>query len=211
MRGHTIHQERISALGRWGALRPEIVVVASSGNDLTDLVGLRTQRCRLDGAVPTEFAEETWSFAGVATAVLSDSMRRIISVVAVPLDAGRCREAGNRYRETLVDLHRGLGARGSRLVFAPIENMNCGGDPAWNEPVEMDAILSAAAGADVPVTDLRGILHDGDGTRLGPVDSHPSPLGHRRLAEALSERLSAQHILDRCRQGAPDARAPSGG
>ncbi len=55
LQGHTITQERAEALSRWASLRPRVVVVARTSNDVTDVLSLQRAGCRIGGAPPATF------------------------------------------------------------------------------------------------------------------------------------------------------------
>lgn len=52
VQGHTIAEERIEALSRWAALRPRVIVIGQTNNDIVDLAALQSSGCRVGGRSP---------------------------------------------------------------------------------------------------------------------------------------------------------------
>lgn len=211
LQGHTIAQERVEVLCRWAALRPRVVVVGRSSNDVLDLAGLMESGCRVGGALPAELlpslpeaAQDLRLVAGAmeARARLHVMTRRLREALrnASPLpDAPRCAAAEAAYVSEARDLARGAARAGARVLFAAFEHTSCGGAYTLQDGAAFERRLAAAVAEEgARSLDLKEALTP-PGMRLTPWDGHPSPRGHEALAGHIAEHLAAGGWLEGCR------------
>lgn len=211
LQGHTITQERVEVLGRWASLRPRVVVVGRSSNDVTDVLSLQGAGCRIGGAPPRAFApavpEALQDLRIVEGAlevrarlrVMTERQRQILRGDAPAVDAGRCAAAGEAYVAEARELARGAVRAGTRVLFAAFEHARCGDESSMLNPATFEARVEAAVIAEGARTvDLHGVF-EGPADRLQPWDNHPSPRGHEGLAEGIAADLMASGWLLGCR------------
>ncbi len=207
--GQTIAQERTNLLSRWAGLHSDLAVVATCGNDLTDLALLQARSCRLETA-PVSALRPFGSAADRALDGFTQEVRaqlvhtrsRMEEIVdsgggALPESRAACDAAADEYVREAVDTARALRARHERLVFDLLEPFFCpAAHGAWGEPEQnaFSARLTTALKAEGAV-----VLVSPWAARLTPWDEHPSPAGHRTIARALAQRLESLGWLDRCR------------
>jgi hypothetical protein len=199
VRGHTIVEERNQALGRYGGLRFDTVVIAQTANDLVDLARLEALGCPLDGEPPTSFVR------GDSRIALVPSARRELRRLGFELTVGsaemhaRCRQAGLRYIGVLADTLRRLRARGSAVVFASIEPLSCAPEDApWVDQTLMPSVALTVRTGGGTFVDATAFARAA-GARLTPHDSHPSRSGHASIARTLAGALAGVPELGRCR------------
>jgi len=200
MQGHTIAEERTDALARWASLHPDLVVVASTGNDLEDLIRLRENGCRLGGAIPTTFRTEHRHAGSGGMQILSARMRAVLNHPD-PGDrnAAECTAAWRSYQDLASDLARGVRGLGGRAVLVTLDPFHCGDADGSSEiQRSRQALDERLRGEGALSFDVSSVFRE-PGTTLAPADGHPSPLGHRRIAEALSEVLVRAGALEACR------------
>jgi lysophospholipase L1-like esterase len=211
LQGHTITQERAEVLSRWASLRPRIVVVGRTSNDVTDVLSLQRAGCRVGGAPPATFtpalpdvAVDLRLVAGAleARARLRGMTDRLIATLRggqVDLDAPRCAAAAEAYVQEAQDLARGAARAGARVLFAAFEQPWCGEGPNLLNAASFESRVTAVAAAEgARVVDLSGLLH-APSARLQPWDNHPSPAGHEDLAAGIAADLIASGWLEACR------------
>ena len=207
MRGHSIVHERIAALGRWRDLRPEIIVVEHTSNDLADLYAAAPD-CPGPRSTPTDFGPD------VPPLILRTNIGRRLQDLGVRAARERAAppstlapEASDamraRYAQELDALASGAARWGGRTVFVELGTFFCG---AAGEDFTglREAILGSVGG--LAYVDAREALW-AQGSTLAPLDTHPSPEGHRRTAIQIADVLVAGGLVDRCREGA-SPRAP---
>jgi len=210
MPGDTIAEERVGVLGRWAYLKPKVVLVGQTANDLEDLLLLERRGCRLGGAVPTEFAPTVPKNVGTLRVTrISQEIAARLTMLSPKMNAVRdrtgkidppatpeeCSAVADRYLELLLDLTRGVQGWGGNLLFVMHEKPFCGGQ----EQSTFDArIRTELAAAGARLVDVSDVLKQREAT-LQPNDSHPSPEGHRRFAESIAKDLVSSGWLDECR------------
>lgn len=210
MPGHTIAEERVGALGRWGALPARVVLVSHTANDLEDLVILKRGGCRIDGPPPIELRPalngtlqdlrllKVGQEVAARIELLSPRMRRLrlggAPELRRPAGAEECAAAEQAYLALSLDLAGALSARGTKLLFAFVEGFFCGGA----SPRAFQADFTRRLGeAGALVIDATSALRDPEAS-LRPADSHPSPLGHGRIATRIEAALQASGWLQGC-------------
>lgn len=211
LQGHTITHERAEALSRWASLRPRIIVVARSANDVTDVLSLQRAGCRIGGAPPATFTPALPSVAMdlrlVAGAVeararLRGMTERLLGTLRggrPDLDTPRCNAASELYLREAQDLARGAARAGARVLFAVFEHPWCGAGANHLDPQAFEARAAAVAAAEGARTvDLSEVLQ-APNTRLRPWDNHPSARGHEALAAGVTADLIASGWLEACR------------
>lgn len=211
LQGHTITQERAEALSRWASLRPRVVVVARTSNDVTDVLGLRRAGCRIGGAPPTTFtpalpdvAQDLRLVEGAVGARarlrgMTDRLIRTLRGGQIEIDAPRCAAAGELYLQEAQDLARGAARSGVRVLFAAFERSWCGEGTNHLAASAFDARVAAAVTAEgARSLDLSEVLTN-PASRLRPWDNHPSPQGHDDLATGIVADLVASGWLEACR------------
>lgn len=210
MRGHTIAQERIAALGRFREPAASIVIVGQSANDLEDLVDMESFGCKLGGPLPTALrpaippeAEGLGSRAQDVAAGVAVLGERLRAFMKRPGDApgrteARCAEATKAYAAEAAEIAGEVRKGGGKPLFASLEKTFCAGKPWQNAegtaPFYEPAVREAGGAVEVI-----GVAFHDPGVTLEPHDGHPSPEGHRRIAMRLADRLAALGWLDACR------------
>lgn len=195
MRGNSIPCERMVALGRWAHLGPDLVVVAHTANDLADLA---RGSCAPGSPTPTRFEPVAADgLAGRATDLrtAAEGWRAARGTDTRPSATMDCAAAADAYALEVELLAAGVAAWGGQLAVAVVEPFWCpeGGPVPDAAMRRLDERLAAVA----LVIDATDALR-AQGTSLRPLDSHPSPLGHERIAESVFERLRASGMLTAC-------------
>jgi hypothetical protein len=211
LQGHTITQERAEALSRWASLRPRVVVVARTSNDVTDVLSLQRAGCRIGGAPPSTFtpalpnvAMDLRLVAGAveARARLRGRTDRLLNPLrgaGADFEAPRCTAAGEAYLREAQDLARGAARAGARVLFAAFERPWCGEGTNHLDAPAFEAQMNARVTAEGARTlDLSEVLTR-PRTRLRPWDNHPSPQGHDDLATGIVAELVDSGWLEACR------------
>jgi lysophospholipase L1-like esterase len=210
MRGHTILQQRIAALGRWAAHRPDLVIVQQTGNDLMDLAMSRASGCGPDTQAATAFESalpevvKKWRFfrvvqdAGLQIEGTLQGNASSAGRAELMLSPAACEALAVDYVGEVGRLAAGLQKNGASLLVANWEPLVCnaGGDSRWT----LDGLAQAKAYATMPLTfvDAHDTLQQGNAMLL-PVDAHPSALGHSLFASRLAQRLVGSQVLAHCR------------
>jgi lysophospholipase L1-like esterase len=206
-RGHTIHQERIAALGRWPHIKHDGVILGiTGGNDLIDLNLLQRNGCEVGGTIPTSFEPldpVALNDASVGKALLVKSLKSFLEDRPVggadDLSPAQCDSLATEYQKILVTFARELKARQQSFMVVQFESFACNYKGDWFRQDLSDGILPLAASEGAVTTDVRAILWS-QGMTLLPADRHPSAAGHRSMAEAIASNMIAQHVVDRCRE-----------
>lgn len=211
LQGHTITQERAEVLSRWASLRPRVVVVGRSANDVTDVVNLQGSGCQVGGPAPREFvpsvpeaARDVLLVAGALEArarlrVMTSRLRDLFRGGHSEADAQRCAAAERAYVTEARDLARGAARARTRVLFATFESSWCGDAENHLDVDGFERRLGAAVAAEHARTlDLRAAL-DPAAARLRPWDLHPSAVGHDALAAGIADDLVASGWLEGCR------------
>jgi lysophospholipase L1-like esterase len=210
MRGHTIHQERISALGRWGAADyTGVILGVLGGNDLTDLDRLIRNGCDVSGPVPSAF--DLWEVDKDSAFVAAKRLLSRLSgarpffgfyadhLASRSMDESGCVRLGEEYSKSFFSLVRALKARKQTLLVALFEPFWCDTKSAWSGRSYTVNLLKQAREEGALVADMGTMLLD-PSLLLLPVDRHPSSRGHQRIAEAIAKELIEHHALDGCRK-----------
>lgn len=209
LQGHTITQERAEVLSRWAPLRPNIIVVGRSSNDLIDVAQLLRSGCRVGGPPPQEFEpalpERSLDLHLVAGAmeararvhVMAERLRGLMAGGPPPGEAPAERAAAeSAYLEEACDLTRGAAGFGARVLFANLESQGC--RPPCDDGAFERRLTAAVSAAGASTVDLTAVL-TGESMRLLPWDNHASPQGHAALAARLAAALVARGWLQGCR------------
>lgn len=210
MRGQSILQERIAALGRWQALRPEVVVVEHTSNDIMDLSSAEASGCRAGSAIPVDFHPTA------PPVVRSLSLFRLAQDLGIklsvqhgaaaaagktvqPVSLAECDRLAADYRREVRALAQGVDSNGGHLLFAQWTYFSCDSSahPDFQAHVtQLRADLDATRAAFLDATDVL----EAAGTTLQPHDNHPSPAGHRAFAGRVADALDSRGWLATCRE-----------
>ncbi len=214
MRGHSILQERIAALGRWQALHPTIVVVEHTANDLMDLSSAEAHGCRAGGPVSSSFHSATPRILRslrlfriaqeLGIRIESQSAAAAMGGrAAEPVAPAECERLAADYLSEAIALAEGVRRFGGHLLFGLWEPLFCeSAAPPDLTPYTMRlrTRLASSGAAFLDATDVFQVA----GATLRPEDGHPSVLGHRLFAERVATALDQSGWLTQCRVG--DAR-----
>lgn len=195
VRGHTIAEERIQALGRYGARKFEVVVIAQTANDLEDLARLDAMACGVDAEPAATFVA-----GGDAPDKIVAFKREASRLGRLPQLTGEaCVRAAEHYVRLAEDTVRRLSSKGSAVFFASLEAPWCSpADVRWIEGTLMPKLATAVSAASGTYLDARAALRPED-ARLVPHDQHPSERGHAAIAAVLAEAIGKSPILQGCR------------
>jgi len=218
MQGFSIAQERVAVLSRWATPRPDVVVIATSSNDLDDLANFTAMRCSLE--VPPASRIHPW--ARLEGPAVTEMRAQLVALERRLFDAtgGRvggsaaarlaaCEASTRSYINLAGEIVTTLRARGTRVMFDLLQSPQCNvsGPPGyWLGREDFARELSArvvASGGEALANP--GFLFPQ--MTLMPHDAHPSAQGHRYFAEVLATRLVALGWLEHCR--APATTAPA--
>jgi lysophospholipase L1-like esterase len=210
MSGHSILQERIAALGRWRALRPTIVIVQHTANDLMDLATAEAHGCNPSSPVPSTFHPANQSMLRelrlFRIAQEFDVRLEVLSGVAGAMghpmgsvEPQECERLSADYAAAALALADGVGSSGGHFLLALWEGFFC----ASPNPPDMSAVaaslhqrLDDAGAAFLDASEVLAI----QGSNLLPIDAHPSALGHRLFAERVAAALEGNGWLAPCRE-----------
>lgn len=202
-RKHTIHQQRIATLGRWGLANYDGVILGVvGGNDLVDLERLMRHKCDVGGTVPTAFRD-----LGTAAVTNNDPARALLAQSFVnffndetwwpSLSNERCDEVGREYERVFLKFAQEVKAQQKALLVTIFDSFGCGPKSSWPGQSYTDSFLRTVQNEGVPLVDARSLLNE-PGAQL-KTDPHPSPEGHRKIAEVIAKELIARGALDPCR------------
>jgi lysophospholipase L1-like esterase len=214
MPGNTIAEERVSVLGRWAHLRPHVVIVGMTSNDLEDLLLLKRRECRLGGPMPAELkpslprgASETriarlGQDLAARIQTLSPRMNAVrdrSGTLTPPAAPDECAAVESTFIELATDVARSVQAAGGHPMFLAHDHLICGQVPQGSDRgAFLGRLGRALEQAGALYVDATHVVR-GPGNTLAPLDGHPSPTGHRVYAERLAKELDAQPWMSECK------------
>lgn len=207
--GGTTIRDYIKVLERAMVLKPDLVILGFTENDVQDMIGTSAwdifasnreakSRFPLNMVYPVLRHSALWHLALRAKAVWSSNRNlRELHAADVSSSAVTTEELRSRYAEYLAELQKTLWKEGVPLFFSiSPTHLTLEGSKSREQ---LDWIVGLADSLGIERLDLSGAFL-GSGLQIEemfllPHDGHPSPAGHRLAADAILDALRERSML----------------